>query len=132
MWKKIILCITVVVTLVGADLLLSQGKDNDSEKKGRRAKPASGRKRGYSGDHPSLAKTKEEEKILDVLKDMYENQRKGMMNVPPDDGRMLRILTEAVGAKHVVEIGTSNGYSAIWICLGLRVTGGKLMTKRSI
>jgi len=40
----------------------------------------------------------------------------------------LRLLTEAVGAKRVVEIGTSNGYSGIWICLALRKTGGKLIT----
>jgi predicted O-methyltransferase YrrM len=38
------------------------------------------------------------------------------------------VLTEAVGAKHVVEIGTSNGYSGIWLCLALRSTGGKLTT----
>jgi len=51
-----------------------------------------------------------------------------MMNVPMEDGRILRLLTEAVGAKHVVEIGTSNGYSGIWFCLALRTTGGKLTT----
>jgi caffeoyl-CoA O-methyltransferase len=48
--------------------------------------------------------------------------------VPVDDGRLLRLLTEAAGAKHVVEIGTSNGYSGIWFCLALRKTGGKLTT----
>ena len=69
-----------------------------------------------------------EKKILDVLDDMYRNQRRGMMNVPTDDGRLLRMLTETVGAKHVVEIGTSNGYSAIWFLLALRTTGGKLTT----
>lgn len=51
-----------------------------------------------------------------------------MMNVPMEDGRLLRLLTEAVNAKHVVEIGTSNGYSGIWLCLALRTTGGKLTT----
>ena len=50
------------------------------------------------------------------------------MNVPQQDGRILRLLTEAIGAKHVVEIGTSNGYSGIWFCLALRTTGGKLTT----
>ena len=59
---------------------------------------------------------------------MHENQRRGMMNVPPDDGRMLRLLAEAMNAKSVVEIGTSNGYSGIWFCLALRKTGGKLTT----
>jgi predicted O-methyltransferase YrrM len=51
-----------------------------------------------------------------------------MMNVPPEDGRLLRILTQVAGAKRVVEIGMSNGYSGIWFCLALRATGGKLIT----
>jgi caffeoyl-CoA O-methyltransferase len=75
-----------------------------------------------------LANSDAEKKILDVLSDMDRNQRRGMMNVPVWDGRMLRLLTEAVGAKRVVEIGTSNGYSGIWFCLALRTTGGKLIT----
>jgi len=69
-----------------------------------------------------------EKKILDVLADLRQNQSRGMMNVPTEDGRLLRLLTEALGAKHVVEIGTSNGYSGIWFCLALRTTGGRLTT----
>lgn len=69
-----------------------------------------------------------EKKVLAVLEDMYQNQRRGMMNVPPADGRMLRLLTESIGAKRVVEIGTSNGYSGIWFSLALRHTGGRLIT----
>ena len=74
-----------------------------------------------------MSKT-EEKKILSVLDDMDKNQRRGMMNVPITDGRLLRLLTETIGAKHVVEIGTSNGYSGNWLCLALRTTGGKLTT----
>jgi caffeoyl-CoA O-methyltransferase len=70
----------------------------------------------------------EEQKILDVLEVMDREERRGMMNVPVEDGRLLRVLTEAIGAQHVVEIGTSNGYSGIWLCLALRTTGGKLTT----
>ena len=69
-----------------------------------------------------------EKKILAVLDDLDRNQRRGMMNVPAEDGRLLRLLAEAIGAKHVVEIGTSNGYSGIWLCLALRKTDGKLTT----
>jgi caffeoyl-CoA O-methyltransferase len=72
--------------------------------------------------------TEAEARILGVLEDMYTDKRPGMWNVTPEDGRLLRILTEAIGAKRVVEIGTSNGYSAIWFCLALRTTGGKLIT----
>jgi predicted O-methyltransferase YrrM len=77
---------------------------------------------------PPIAANKEEKKILSVLDDMKRNQRAGMMNVPEEDGRVLRLLAEATCAKHVVEIGTSNGYSGIWLCLGLLNTGGKLTT----
>lgn len=76
----------------------------------------------------SMPKTEAEKKILSVLDDMNKNQRGGMMNVPVEDGRLLRLLTEVAGAKHVVELGTSNGYSGIWFCLALQTTSGKLTT----
>jgi len=68
-----------------------------------------------------------EKRILATLEAM---SRHGMeyQSVPTEDGRLLRILTESLGAKHVVELGTSQGYSAIWFCLALRKTGGKLTT----
>jgi caffeoyl-CoA O-methyltransferase len=75
-----------------------------------------------------LGADEQEKKILSVLEDLDRNQSRGMMNVPQEDGRILRLLTESIGAKHVVEIGTSNGYSGIWFCLALRTTGGKLTT----
>jgi predicted O-methyltransferase YrrM len=91
-----------------------------------------GGRRGGGGAAPQgqapLPANEQEKKILSVLEDMDQNQRRGMMNVPLEDGRILRMLTEAIGAKHVVEIGTSNGYSGIWFCLALRTTGGKLTT----
>ncbi len=77
---------------------------------------------------PPMAKGPAEQKILDVLDDMSRNERGGNMNVPIEDGRLLRLLAESIGAKHVVEIGTSNGYSGIWQALALKATGGKLTT----
>jgi predicted O-methyltransferase YrrM len=59
---------------------------------------------------------------------MYVHQSRGMGNVLPEDGRLLRMLAETLGARHVVELGTANGYSALWFCLALRSTGGKLTT----
>ncbi len=75
-----------------------------------------------------IANNDEEARILDVLEDMAENQGRGMRNVSGEDGRLLRLLAETTDAKHVVEIGTSNGYSGIWFCLALRATGGRLTT----
>ena len=77
---------------------------------------------------PVQPKDDAEEKILDVLDDLDKHHRRGMMNVPVEDGRLLRLLAESTNAQHVVEIGTSNGYSGIWFCLALRTTGGKLTT----
>ncbi|MDP7017628.1 MAG: hypothetical protein QGG36_17625 [Pirellulaceae bacterium] len=68
--------------------------------------------------NPLLSQSAGEEKILEVLDDLNKNQRQGM-NVPLEDGRLLRLLTESVGAKRVVEIGTSTDIQAsgsAWLC----------------
>jgi predicted O-methyltransferase YrrM len=75
-----------------------------------------------------LPKDEAERKILDVLAELTQQRTADRANVPPGDGRILRLLAESLGAKHVVELGTSNGYSGVWFCLALRQTGGKLTT----
>ncbi len=65
--------------------------------------------------------------VLEHLSRMRSSE-KGMMNVAPSEGEYLSELVKKLGAKQVLEIGTSNGYSGIWIALGLRETGGKLLT----
>lgn len=99
------------------------------------AQPGGGRgmRGGFGSSYTSiqsspLSKTDEEKKILEILDDILNNQRAMGANVPRDDGRFLRLLVETMGAKNVVEIGTSNGYSALWMLLGLKSTGGKLTT----
>jgi caffeoyl-CoA O-methyltransferase len=68
-----------------------------------------------------------EKKIFTAIGDITKEQG-FRMNVPTADGRMLRLLAESTGAKTVVEIGTSNGISAIWFAMGLRKAGGKVIT----
>src|SRR4026209_506770 len=53
---------------------------------------------------------------------------KGQLAVSEEDGRFLRVLVGATNARQVLGIGAASGYSAIWIGLGLRQTGGKLTT----
>jgi predicted O-methyltransferase YrrM len=55
-------------------------------------------------------------------------RRNRMMNVPREHGRFLQLMTQLSGAKRVLEIGASNGYSGLWIGRSLRATGGKLIT----
>ncbi|MBL8178299.1 MAG: O-methyltransferase [Bryobacterales bacterium] len=74
-----------------------------------------------------LANSEAEKRILAVL-DEARQSGKLYLSVPIADGRMLRLLAEAVNAKTVVEIGTSTGYSGLWFCLALESTGGKLTT----
>ena len=83
-------------------------------------------RRGPEFDSPPLAKNDEEKRALAALDEM--TQGKWYLNVTTREGRVLRQLTEAVGAKRVVEIGTSSGYSTIWLALGARATGGKVFT----
>jgi caffeoyl-CoA O-methyltransferase len=53
---------------------------------------------------------------------------KGQLAVSEEDGRFLRILVASTKAKRALEIGGASGYSAIWIGMGLRETGGHLVT----
>jgi predicted O-methyltransferase YrrM len=48
--------------------------------------------------------------------------------VSPEDGQFLRMLVASTGRKRALEIGAAQGYSAIWIGMGLRDTGGTLVT----
>ncbi len=51
-----------------------------------------------------------------------------MWNVPRADGEFLHDFILEHGYRRGLEIGTSNGYSAIWMGMALRKTGGKLTT----
>ena len=53
---------------------------------------------------------------------------KDMLAVSEEDGRFLRLLVASSGAKRALEIGGASGYSAIWMGMGLRDTGGRLVT----
>jgi predicted O-methyltransferase YrrM len=77
-------------------------------------------------EKPSVPKDDNEKKILDILADIRATQ--SFRNVPPQDGRFLRIMAESMNAKNVVEIGTSTGYSGIWFGMALQKTSGKLTT----
>lgn len=82
---------------------------------------------GFHPSNPPVAEREAEKKILAVLDGMVRSHQT-YLSVPMQDGRALRLLTEATGAKNVVEIGTSTGYSGLWLCLALQRTSGHLTT----
>ena len=96
-----------------------------AEGRGRGGPPGVGQTAPF--ETATIPKDDAEKKILDTLGEITRTQGR-MMNVPVQDGRLLRLLAESIDAKTVVEIGTSNGISAIWLCTALRKTGGKLIT----
>lgn len=49
------------------------------------------------------------------------------INVSPPQGRLLMILSQSIGARNVLEIGTLGGYSTIWLARSLPA-GGKVTT----
>jgi caffeoyl-CoA O-methyltransferase len=62
---------------------------------------------------------------------ILEDIKKGDTNqlaVSAEDGQFLRLLVASTGRKRALEIGAAQGYSAIWIGMGLRDTGGTLVT----
>ena len=52
----------------------------------------------------------------------------GQLAISAEDGRFLRLLVATNHTKQALEIGAASGYSAIWIGMGLRETGGRLVT----
>jgi predicted O-methyltransferase YrrM len=49
------------------------------------------------------------------------------ISVSPNQGKLLQMLAQIVGARSILEIGTLGGYSTIWLARGLRA-GGRLIT----
>jgi predicted O-methyltransferase YrrM len=46
-----------------------------------------------------------------------------MLNITPDTGAFLAVLVKAMGARRILEIGTSNGYSTLWLADAVGSTG---------
>lgn len=51
-----------------------------------------------------------------------------MLNITPDTGAFLSVLVRATAARRVLEIGTSNAYSTLWLADAARATGGVVTT----
>lgn len=72
---------------------------------------------------PSAALTPRLENVLRSIK----AADKGQLAVSEEDGRFLRVLVAARSAKSVLEIGAASGYSGIWLGLGARESGGRVV-----
>lgn len=61
--------------------------------------------------------------------DARETERpRRMLNITPDTGRLLWILVRSTRARRLLEVGTSNAYSTIWLADAARGTDGRVIT----
>jgi predicted O-methyltransferase YrrM len=59
--------------------------------------------------------------------DARENDRaKKLLNLERDTAHLISIMIRAGGRTRILEIGTSNGYSTIWLAWSGRMTGGRV------
>ena len=56
------------------------------------------------------------------------DRERRMLNITPDTGRLLAILVRSMGARRLLEIGTSNGYSTIWLAWAANDTDGHVIS----
>lgn len=77
----------------------------------------------HAQQRPSGALTPQIESVLKQIK----VADKGQLAVSEEDGRFLRVLIAARGAKSILEIGAASGYSGIWLGLGARESGGRVV-----
>src|SRR3954469_4746684 len=57
-----------------------------------------------------------------------EDRLQRFRNVEPETAELLGVLVRALGAQRVLEIGTSNGYSTIWLGDAAEAVGGSVLS----
>jgi predicted O-methyltransferase YrrM len=82
--------------------------------------------------HDIPEKVKERMEHLEQLNARHRRENAGhwerLRQVPPETGRFLALLASRAPDGINIEIGTSGGYSGLWISLALRMRGQKLIT----
>jgi predicted O-methyltransferase YrrM len=51
-----------------------------------------------------------------------------LLPVGPESGRLINVLAKSLKAPTILELGTSYGYSGIWLAEAARATGGRVVT----
>ena len=70
--------------------------------------------------------TLREPEPLRRLRESTENHPRASMQIAPEQGQFLHVLTKLIGARNVIEIGVFMGYSSSWMALALP-PGGKIV-----
>lgn len=77
----------------------------------------------------SLEALKAELERFGAANDAATNERpRLMLNITRDTGEFLSVMVRATVARRVLEIGTSNGYSTLWLAEAARAINGSVTT----
>ena len=78
------------------------------------------------------------QEVRKVLKELEESGKahdaaepehaRRMLNLEPETAELVSILARSSGARHALEIGTSNGYSTIWLAASIGRDGGRVIS----
>ena len=79
-----------------------------------------------------------DDQLTELLAELYSSGRefdegkadrlRRLRNVEPDTAALLALLVRATGARRVLELGTSNGYSTLWLAAAARSAGGVVVS----
>ena len=72
-----------------------------------------------------LAEHSRQDEVLARVERETSEMPRAMMQISPDQGALMNLLTKLVGATNALEVGTFTGYSAICVARGL-AEGGRL------
>lgn len=73
--------------------------------------------------HYLLSISLRESQLLTQLRQETTKRRDGTMQIAPDQGQLMALLIQLIGAKNGIEIGTFTGYSTLWMALALPTDG---------
>lgn len=79
-----------------------------------------------------------DDRLRAYLEDLYQRGRahdaakddrlERLRNVEPDTAQLLALLVRALGATRILELGTSNGYSTLWLADAASSVGGRVLS----
>ena len=75
------------------------------------------------------ARIEEEDRRIEVLgRALWDHADEFLLPIGPETGQVLCSLLEGMNAKRVMEIGTSYGYSTLWLAKAMQKTGGVVVS----
>jgi predicted O-methyltransferase YrrM len=60
--------------------------------------------------------------------ELHAERAQRMLNITRDTGEFLAVLVRGTQARRILEIGTSNGYSTLWLAEAAKGMGGSVTT----